>query len=402
MDYIIRERYLNKVKPFIDKPIIKVLTGMRRVGKSTLMKMIQNELLTQVASENIIHLNLDSIQMLNVRNATTLADCLMPLLQNKKGRLYLFFDEIQMVKNWEQVINGLQVDFNCDIYLTGSNSTMLSGDLATLLAGRYVNFEIYPFNFSEFSQLFGEKQISSKELFNEYLLLGGMPTLRYFDLEKFSSYQYLNDVYHTVLVKDVLEYYQIRDVDIFNRILTYAIENIGHTFSALSLQKYFRSENRKVSVDTILNYLEFCQNAFLFKKVPRYDTVGKKILKVDEKYYLTDHGFRQAKGFSNLKDIERVLENIVFVELLSRGNQVTIGKVNEFEIDFIAEKEGKVAYYQVSYLMESEATREREMSVLQRIPDNYPKYVLSLDDYDFSQAGIIHCNLIDWLLKNEG
>lgn len=398
MTYILRKKYLNKIAKFVDKPVIKVLTGMRRVGKSTLMKMIKTELLSTIPDENIIYINLDAFQMITIRDAVAFSEYLKLLIDQKKGKLYFFFDEIQLVNGWEQVINGLQVDFDCDIYLTGSNSSMLSGDLATLLAGRYVNFEIQSFTFSEFVEMFKDKPLTVQELFNEYVQFGGMPMIHYFNFDKSSSYHYLNDVYHTVLVKDVLEYYNIRDVDIFNRILTYAIENVGHSFSASSLQKYFRSENRTVSVDTILNYLEYCHKAYVLKKVTRYDTVGKKILKVDEKYYLSDHGFRQAKGFSNIKDIERVLENIVYIELLSRGFDVKIGKVNEFEIDFIAEKNGELAYYQVSYLMPLESTREREFGVLNKIQDNFPKYVVTLDSLNFSQNGISHLNLIDWLL----
>lgn len=276
---------------------------------------------------------------------------------------------------------------------------MLSGDLATRLAGRYVNFEIQPFTFSEFGEAFKHLELNKEQLFQKYIVLGGMPFLHFFDLDEDPSYKYLNDVYHTVMVKDVLEYYQIRDVDIFNRILDYVMENISHTFSALSIRNYLKSENRKISVDTVLNYLDCCQKAYLIKKAPRYDTVGKKLLKIEEKYYLTDYGFRQARGFSNQKDIERVLENIVYIELLARGYQVKIGKVQDKEIDFIAEKEGQLEYYQISYLMENESTRSREFGVYQEIQVNYPKFILSMDIFNFSQKGIIHLNIIDWLLN---
>ena len=229
-----------------------------------------------------------------------------------------------------------------------------------------------------------------------------MPFLRYFDLEEAPCFKYLNDVYNTVLVKDVLQYNSIRDVDIFNRMLTFALENIGHPFSANSIKNYFKNERRNVSIDTILNYLEYCRNAFILQKVARYDTAGKKLLKVDEKYYVTDHGFRQAQGFSNTKDIERTLENIVYIELASRGYAVKIGKVKDREIDFIAQKGDSVAYYQVSYLLTDEQTREREFGVYGLIEDNFPKYVLSMDRFDFSRDGIIHKNIIDFLLEDTG
>ena len=277
-----------------------------------------------------------------------------------------------------------------------------SGDLATLLAGRYVEFEIQPFTFIEFKQVFENTNLSKENLFDKFIQLGGIPFLKYFDLDENPSFKYLNDVYNTVLVKDVLQYNNIRDVSLFNRIFSYVIENIGHTFSASSIKNYLKNENRNISVDTILNYLEYCSLAFIIKKIPRYDTVGKKILKIDEKYYLTDHGFRQAIGFSNTKDIERILENIVCIELISRGYEVKIGKVKDKEIDFIAKKGKELSYYQISYIMGDEKTREREFGVYKSITDNFPKYVLSMDHFDFSQDGIIHKNIIDFLLEDEG
>ena len=400
MDYIIRPKYLDKIAKFIDKPVIKVLTGMRRVGKSTILTIIKDEFLSDVPSKNKIYLNFESIEFLSISDANSLSNYLEPLLKNLDGKVYFFFDEIQLVNGWEKIINGLRVDRECDIYLTGSNTTLISGDLATFLAGRYVKFEIQPFTFSEFIQIFANKDLTNEELFEKFIKVGGMPFLKHFDLEETPSYKYLNDVYNTVLIKDVLQYNNIRNVDIFNRILSFVFENIGHNFSANSIKKYFKNESRKISVDTILNYLEYCNQAFIIKKVPRYDTLGKKILKIDEKYYLTDHGFRQARGFSNTKDIERTLENIVYIELLSRGFDVKIGKVKDKEIDFIAKKGNQTYYYQVSYLMENEKTRKREFGVYQLIEDNFPKYVLSMDRINFSQDGIIHKNITDFLLSD--
>lgn len=399
MEYIARPKYIEKIKQFIDKPVIKVITGMRRVGKSTILTIIKDEVLKNTSEKNKIYINFESLEFFHVDNADKLIKFLQPLIDDAAGKIYFFFDEIQLVEGWEQVVNGLQVDKDCDIYITGSNSTLISGELATLLAGRYITFEIQPFTFSEFVQVFKEMELSKSVLFDRFIKIGGMPSLKYFGLEESPSYKYLNDVYNTVLVKDVLEYNNIRDVDIFNRILSYLIENIGHTFSANSIKKYFMSENRSVSVDTILNYIEYCKQAYIIKKVPRYDALGKKILKIDEKYYLSDHGFRQAKGFSNTKDIERTLENIVYVELVSRGFDVTIGKIKDKEVDFIARDENGIRYYQVSYLMEMENTREREFGAFQSIEDNFPKYVLSMDSIDFSQNGITHKNIIDFLLE---
>lgn len=401
MDYIIRPKYLKKINQFVDKPVVKILTGMRRVGKSTLLNIIQNEILKEIPKKNKIYINFESLEFFHIKEAASLIQYLTPLLEKIQGKIYFFFDEVQLVEGWEKVINGLRVDRECDIYLTGSNSTLLSGELATLLAGRYVEFEIQAFNFSEFMEIFKYKNLEKEALFTKFLKLGGMPFLRYFNLEEESSYKYLTDVYNTVIVKDILEYNKIRDIDVFNRILLYVIENIGHTFSANSIKKYFKNENRDISLDTILNYLEYCKKAFIIKKVPRYDSIGKKILKIDEKYYVSDHGFRAAKGFSNEKDIERVLENIVYIELLTRGYNIEIGKVKEKEIDFIAKKEGNIEYYQVSYMMTTEETRKREFSVYSCIKDNFPKYILSMDNINFTQNGIIHKNIIDFLLEDK-
>ncbi len=399
MKYIIRPKYMNSINKFIDKPVIKILSGMRRVGKSTILKTIKNDILKDVPDENKLFLNFESTDLFHLKDYMDLMNYLKPFIEKAEGKLYFFFDEIQMIAGWEKLINGLRNDYDSDIYITGSNSTLISGNLSTLLAGRYVEFEIQPFTFSEFKELFSSKDLSNELLFREFIKLGGMPFLKYFDLEEEPSYKYLNDVYNTVLVKDVLEYNKIRDVDIFSRILSYITENIGHTFSANSIKKFLKSENRTISVDTILNYLSYCQEAFIIKKIPRFDTAGKNILKVEEKYYLTDHGFRAAKGFSNTKDIERILENIVCIELISRGYEVNIGKVYHKEIDFIAKKDGKIEYYQVSYILASEETRNREFNVYNDITDHYPKNVLSMDHLDFSRDGIIHKNIIEFLLE---
>lgn len=401
MDYIFRNKYIEKIKKFIDKPIVKILTGMRRVGKSTILNIIKDQVLKDVPDENKIYMNFESFEFFDIKDANALKDYLSEKLKDKEGKVYFFFDEIQLVKDWEKVVNGLRVSHNCDIYITGSNSKLISGDLATLLAGRYVEFEIQPFTFDEFSEIYRSSNLSREELFQKFIKIGGMPGLKYFNLEEEVSQKYLNDIYNTVLVKDVLNYNNIRDVDIFNRILSFAMQNIGANFSASAIRNYLKSENRNISVDTVLNYLEYCNKAFVLKKVPRYDLGGKKLLKVDEKYYLTDHGFRQSMGFSNVKDIEKTLENIVYIELLSRGYNVKIGKVKDREIDFVAKKGEDVSYFQIAYLMENEKTREREFGAYDLVTDNYPKYVLSMDKLDFSQRGIVNKNIIDFLLESE-
>ena len=401
MEYIFRDKYIERIKKFIDKPIVKILTGMRRVGKSTILNIIKDYVLKDVPDENKIYMNFESFEFFDIKDANSLKEYLDEKLMDKEGKVYFFFDEIQLVKDWERVINALRVSLNSDIYITGSNSKLISGDLATLLAGRYVEFEIQPLTFDEFSEIYKSSNLSQEELFQKFIKIGGMPGLKYFNLNEEVSQKYLNDIYNTVLVKDVLNYNNIRDVDIFNRILSFAMQNIGATFSASAIKNYLKNENRNISVDTVLNYLEYCNKAFVLKKVPRYDLSGKKLLKVDEKYYLTDHGFRQSMGFSNVKDIEKTLENIVYIELLSRGYSVKIGKVKDREIDFVAKKGEDISYFQIAYLMENEETRDREFGVYDLIKDNYPKYVLSMDKLDFSQRGIVHKNIIDFLLESE-
>ena len=397
MDYIIREKYISKIKPFINKPVLKILTGMRRVGKSSLLHIIKDKILKDVADENKIYINFESINSLDISNANSLLEYLKALLEEVKGKVYFFLDEIQIVDGWEEVISDLKHNRDYDIFLTSSNKKLISS-----LSEKYVEFEIQPFTFSEFKKAFENMELSKENLFYKFIQLGGLPFLKYFDLDETPSFEYLNDIYNTVLVKDVLQYNNIRDVDLFNHIFSYVLTNIGQSFSASSIKTYLKNKNKNISVDTILNYLEYCNIAFLIKKVPRYDILSKKTLKVDEKYYLTDHGFRQATGFPITQDIERILENIVYIELLSRGYEVKVGKVKDKEINFIAKKEKSLSFYQISYKIRDEKTRERIFETYNSITDNFPKYVLSMDHSNFSQDGVIHKNIIDFLLEDEG
>ena len=397
MDYIIREKYISKIKPFINKPVLKILTGMRRVGKSSLLHIIKDEILKDVADENKIYINFEATNLLSINNANSLLEYLKPLLEDVKGKVYFFFDEIQVIDGWEEVISDLKHNRDYDIFLTSSNKKLISS-----LSEKYVEFEIQPFTFSEFKKAFENMELSKENLFYKFIQLGGLPFLKYFDLDETPSFEYLNDIYNTVLVKDVLQYNNIRDVDLFNHIFSYVLTNIGQSFSASSIKTYLKNKNKNISVDTILNYLEYCNIAFLIKKVPRYDILSKKTLKVDEKYYLTDHGFRQATGFPITQDIKRILENIVYIELLSRGYEVKVGKVKDKEINFIAKKEKSLSYYQISYKIRDEKTRERIFETYNSITDNFPKYVLSMEHSNFSQDGVIHKNIIDFLLEDEG
>ena len=397
MDYTSREKYINKIKALTNKPVIKILTGMRRVGKSSLLHIIKDEILKNIADENKIYTNFEAINFLDVSNANSLLEYLKALLEEVKGKVYFFFDEIQVIDGWEEIISDLKHNRDYDIFLTSSNKKLISS-----LSEKYVEFEVQPFTFSEFKKAFENMELSKENLFYKFIQLGGLPFLKYFDLDETPSFEYLNDIYNTVLVKDVLQYNNIRDVNLFNHIFSYVLTNIGQSFSASSIKTYLKNKNKNISVDTILNYLEYCNIAFLIKKVPRYDVLSKKTLKIDEKYYLTDHGFRQATGFPITQDIERILENIVYIELLSRGYEVKVGKVKDKEINFIAKKEKSLSYYQISYKIRDEKTRERIFETYNSVTDNFPKYVLSMDHFNFSQDGVIHKNIIDFLLEDEG
>lgn len=395
-----RESYMKKIRPFINSDLVKVLTGIRRCGKSVMLDLIKKELLQQgVTPQQLISYNFENMSFARLCNAQALHDEIINKTQALTGKIYLFFDEIQEVKDWEKCINSLRIELNCDIYITGSNAKLLSGELATYLAGRHVEFVIYPFSFSEFIELYNTIQpnTSETECFKKYLHFGGMPYLASLQYNEAACKQYLQDVYTSVELKDIVRRNNIRDVDMLERILTYITANIGTIFSANVLSKYLKSEGRSMATETIINYVKACTDAFLFYQVKRQDIQGKKLLAINEKYYVADHGIREAVFGGNMKDINLILENIVYLELLRRGYKVSIGKVNTKEIDFICEKQDKKIYIQVTYLLAAKETIQREFGVYNEITDNYPKYVLSLDEFDMSRNGIIHKNIRDFL-----
>ena len=399
-----RDEYIKKIVPFIDKDVIKVLTGIRRSGKSVMLKLLMEELKNRGINENqFIYINFENLKYRNLKNYERLYDFILNKVDDKYKSYYIFLDEIQEVEEWERCVNSLRVDedFNFDIYITGSNAKLLSGELSTYLAGRYIEFVVYPFSFKEFFEIMKKKnkEIDLKEVFQDYVKFGGMPFLHNLDYNFEASMQYLQDLYASIILKDITQRNNIRDTDLLERIINYVIMNIGNTFSATSISKFFKSENRKVAIETILNYIKACEEAFLIYRVARNDLLGKKILNVNEKYYIADHGIREAIMENNQKNINQVLENIVYFEMLRRGYNVKIGKVDNLEVDFVCKKNDETMYIQVSYLLASEDTKEREFSVLENIKDNYPKYVLSMDEFDMSRNGIKHVNLIEFLIK---
>lgn len=394
-----RQDYIEKIKPFINNHIIKVLIGTRRSGKSTILKQIIDSLLNDgIPQENIVWINFELSDYFEITDIKKLEDYISCQIENVEGRIYLFFDEIQVIPQWEKLINSYFAKEIFDIYITGSNSKLLSGEFATYLSGRYVELNIYPFSFQEYIE-YHEISDDYKSHFYNYLEDGGMP----------STYNYkgddknlvIIDLYNSIVLKDIIQRNNVKNVDLLDRIIRFVMYNIGQVFSANKIYKRLKQDMVNLSVNTIYKYLKFFENACLIYQVKREDLQGKKILQYDEKYYLSDLGFRQAIIGNNQRDITRVIENIVYIELLRRGYEITIGKVDNLEVDFVCKKQNKPIYIQVSYLLASEETIEREFKPLKNISDNYPKYVITMDDLDMSHEGIRHLNLLDFLLGDE-
>lgn len=399
-----RELYMSRIRPFIGSDLIKVMTGIRRCGKSVMLELIKQELIESgVDPAQLISINFEDMNYSHLQTAQALHDEITRRVAEVEGKAYLFFDEIQEVTDWEKCVNSFRVSLDCDIYITGSNAKLLSGELATYLGGRYVEFIIYPFSFREFIELYRPvvSNASIQKSFQKYLLLGGMPylaNLRYADAP---SKQYLQDLFNSVQLKDIVKRNKIRDVDLLERIISYVMANMGTTFSANSLAKFLKNERRATAPETILNYIKYCCETYLFYQVKREDIQGKQVLASNEKYYIADHGIREAVFGGNTRDINLVLENIVYLELLRRGYEITVGRAGDKEIDFVCNRHDKKLYVQVAYLFASEETVNREFGVYDSIRDNFPKYVVSLDEFDMSRNGIKHQNIRDFLLAEE-
>lgn len=399
-----REMYMSRIRPFIGKELVKVMTGIRRSGKSVMLELIKEELLSQgVSSSQFISINFEDMRYAHLLNAQALHAEILKQAGEIEGKAYLFFDEIQEVSGWEKCVNSFRVSMDCDIYITGSNAKLLSGELATYLGGRYVEFVIYPFSFSEFLELYKtvDASASMQQCFQKYLLTGGMPYLVNLRYEDAPSKQYLTDLFNSVQLKDVVKRNKVRNVDLLERIIAYVMANVGMSFSASSLVKFFKNEHRSVAADTVLNYIKFCCDAYLFYQVKREDLKGKQILASNEKYYIADHGIREAVYGGNMRDINLILENIVYMELLRRGYNITVGKIGEKEIDFVCNRQGEKLYVQVAYLLADEGTVKREFGVYDNVKDNFPKYVVTMDELDMSRNGIKHCNIRDFLTAAE-
>lgn len=395
---------MKRIRPFIETDLIKVITGIRRCGKSVMLDLIKQELEESgIDPSRFISINFEDMRYEHLHTARALHDEIRERAAGASERLYLFFDEIQEVDGWEKCINSLRVSMDCDIYITGSNARLLSGELATYLGGRYVEFVIYPFSFSEFTELYHQTapETSVPQCFQKYLLCGGMPYLSNIRYEEQPSRQYLTDLFNSVQLKDIVRRNSIRDIDLLERVISYITVNVGNTFSAASLVKFFKSEHRTVAAETVMNYIRYCCDAFLFYQIRREDIKGKQLLASNEKYYIADHGIREAVFGGNMRDINLILENIVCMELLRRGYTVTVGKSKNKEIDFICHDRNEKIYIQVTYLLASEETIDRKFSVYDSISDNFPKYVVSMDELDMSRNGIKHRNIRDFLLMED-
>ena len=397
-----RKKYFEKIKPFINKPIIKVITGMRRVGKSYFLKQIINQLMNNGVSDNkIIFIDKDDIDFDFIQDYKNLNKYITQKIKSKKRKYFLFIDEVQEIANWEKVIVSLHKKENIDVYLTGSNAHLLSSELSTLLSGRYVEIKIYPLSYSEFVLFNGKAFTSHADCFTKYLRYGGMPGLFHLEQTDDTVYKYLESIFDTIVFKDIIKRYNIRNISLLEKIYKFLFENIGNLITANSISKYLKSQKLKTYPDTVQNYLNYFTNAYLAYKVSRFDLKGKKILEFNDKYYINDLGIRHALFNYRPNDISQLLENVIYMELLYRGYKVNIGSGKNFEIDFVATKQNEKIYIQVAYLLASEKTIKREFKPLMKIKDNYPKFVISMDDkiWGDDYNGIKRLNIIDFLIN---
>ena len=401
---IYRKTYMDKIIPFIDTPFVKILTGVRRCGKSTVMEMIKEELLQRgISKENIISYRFDSLENEEIDTASKLYKEIKRQVR-KDEKMYIFLDEIQEVKDWEKAANSFLSDFGADVYVTGSNSRMMSSEISTYLTGRYVSFRIYPLSFSEYLE-FRKTYADWNDIYSEfarYIRFGGFPALQLQEYSLDSAYTVVRDIYNSTIFTDIVKRSQIRKIDQLERIVKYTFSNTGQTFSALSLSKYLKSQNRSMDPETVYNYLSKLESANILHRCSRFDIRGKEILKTQEKFYLADPAFRFAVLGFNEDDVASTLENIVFLELRHRGYDVYVGKLDHNEIDFVAVRQNEKLYIQIAQEISSEKTKEREYGNLLSIADNYPKYVLRTDILTGgNHEGIKTMHVADFLLSGD-
>lgn len=399
-----RPLYLDKIMPFVDTPFVKILTGVRRCGKSTILKMIIKKLREEkhVDDEQILSYRFDSMEYEDMTTKELYLELKSKIIQSKKT--YLFLDEIQEIEGWEKVVNTLASDFDVDIYITGSNSRMMSSEISTYLTGRYITFYIYTLSFEEYL-MFKKSYTTLKDLkqeFSQYVRLGGFPATHLQDYSQDEVYTIVKDIYNSTIFSDIVRRNQVKKIDQLERVVKYTFNNIGNTFSAKSISNYFKSEQRKIDNETVYSYLEKLQKAYILHKCSRYDLQGKDILKTQEKFYLADVSLRYSVLGYTVDSVAASLENIVYLELKRRGYDVYIGKIKDKEIDFVATKQNEKIYVQVTQEIKSEKTQKREYEQLLEIRDNYPKYVVMADDFaGGNYEGIKTMNIVDFLLSKE-
>lgn len=399
-----RPLYLNKIMPFVDTPFVKILTGVRRCGKSTILKMIQKKLKEEyhITDEQILSYRFDSMEYEDMTSKELYQELKTKILNTKKT--YLFLDEIQEINRWEKVVNTLASDYDVDIYITGSNSRMMSSEISTYLTGRYVTFYIYTLSFDEY--LTFKKSYSTiyniKQEFNQYVRLGGFPATHLQEYSQDEVYTIVRDIYNSTIFSDIVRRNQVKKIDQLERVVKYTFNNVGNTFSAKSISNYLKSEQRKIDNETVYRYLEKLQKAYILHRCSRYDLQGKSILKTQEKFYLADISLRYAVLGYTIDSVASSLENIVYLELKRRGYDVCIGKYKDKEIDFVATKQNEKIYVQVTQEIKSEKTQKREYEQLLEIKDNYPKYVVLTDDFaGGNYQGIKTMHITDFLLSKE-
>lgn len=397
----IRQNLLDKITPYIDKPVIKVITGMRRAGKSCFLQQIRELLLqNKFSNENIITIEKESLRFDFINNYQELHAYIQKKSQSNSDKYYVFIDEIQEIENWEKTIISLFKDGLHDIYITGSNAHLLSSELSTLLSGRYIEFPIYPFSFKEVveSSMYSG---SIEEKFQQYLRFGGLPGILHFLPSEQQTLQYISDIYNTILLKDIVKRFNIRNITMLQNIANFLFDNIGNLFSAKKIVDYLKNQKINLSIDTLQNYAGYLNDTYLIHKASRYDIKGKRLLEISNKYYSNDLGVRHCAIGYRPDDIAVLLENVIYIELRNRGFEVYIGKVDNQEIDFIATKTDEKFYIQVSYMLSSKETQDREISVFSKIRDHHPKLLLTLDPMFKTGTvnGIKFINIIDFLLN---
>ena len=394
---IIRPHYLNMLKTYRDIPLVKILAGIRRCGKSTILEMLKNDLIENgIAPDHIISMRFTSEELEQIKNDKDMYQSIKNSMHDD-GRYYLLLDEVQEINGWEKAVNSLLENYNTDIYVTGSNSRLMSGEISTYLTGRYISIPVFTLSFAEYLEFKKSDPRSRRELLSDYLRLGGFPIVALGNFDEQSAYQIVEGIYNSVINSDITKRHNITNFDLFNRVVKYIIENVGKTFSANSITKFLKNEGRSLSVETVYNYLTWLEKAFVIYRCQRYDLQGKSILKTQEKFYLADSSLKYCIIGFNPQSVASMLENIVYFELLRRGYDVYIGKNGTKEIDFAAVKRDDRIYVQVCRSLPTGS--DREISNLLDIKDHYPKYVVTLDEFASGNInGVRLVHLADFLL----